>query len=864
MGIAFHPVMLAKFSAPEAPRFLFPRPWLLARLARWSEFPLTQIAAPAGYGKTTLAAECFRGWKGCKCWIALDEGDSEPGRFLLTLAHGLCQANPDLAKAIGISTLSVAIPDPDTLLSRILEGLDTLSCQMVTILDDCGLLATPQVRRMATRFLSAAPARAHFVLITRDPTLLPITRWRLRQEVLELGAPDLALNENQFETWLSERLSLRPAKETLKRLHGLFEGWLAGLQLLALKLDREPDPCAALEAVDPGHPFLFEYLLEEVLRDLPLEWRRFLLETSILRHLQPGLCDEVRQAGNSAHLLHALHQSQCFLVPLSGGGGYRYHRLFAESLQGLLERWDPAEVPSLHRRAARWHLRHGGLEVSLEHALTAEDGDTLEALAARALENLFRNSEFAALQRHVLRIPESLCTGRPWLSIFCAWACFHIGKEQDGAARLKEAERILLPEGRPDRAGSAIARVQWAHLFLLKGILSRLDGVFSKGLDWIRRAEELVPPEALFLRASLGSQAGVMRFLAGDLAGAESGLRRTLEMAEKADHHLAYFGAAYTMCEMLGLQGRLEDAAQLLETCDRRSATLPDAGGPAAGYARIARARWLRLLGRPVEAMAEAEAGIAAGLAGGNIRILNYGYATEALLLAEGGDGDAACERLEKAESFALRNRMHWAVDADDLRALRIRCLGPDRERPSADAWMARERSALGRPSWMGVDRCRTACAWMEWNGDASGAARLAAQWADHAGRAGWEWVAREFRARAARLSGLRGIHSAHRLPAAAVESISGPLGMPAVSLSDGTASPSPVSAPPTAACELSEREIEVLRAMREGKSNKQIAGSLFVAPSTVKTHLKSIFTKLEVNNRLLAVTRAVESGLLP
>jgi DNA-binding CsgD family transcriptional regulator len=206
---------------------------------------------------------------------------------------------------------------------------------------------------------------------------------------------------------------------------------------------------------------------------------------------------------------------------------------------------------------------------------------------------------------------------------------------------------------------------------------------------------------------------------------------------------------------------------------------------------------------------------------------------------------------------------MHWAVDADDLRALRIRCLGPDRERPSADAWMARERSALGRPSWMGIDRCRTACVWMEWNGDASGAARLAAQWADHAGRAGWEWVACEFHGRAARLFSQRGNHSGQRLHAAAAEALARRMGLAAVSPADETASASQVSAS-AAACELSEREIEVLRAMREGKSNKEIAGSLFVAPSTVKTHLKSIFTKLEVNNRLLAVTRAVESGLLP
>ncbi|MEO7424859.1 MAG: LuxR C-terminal-related transcriptional regulator, partial [Fibrobacteria bacterium] len=832
--------MLPKYSAPEAPRFLFSRPRLLARLARWSEFPITQIAAPAGYGKTTLAAECLRGWTGCKCWIALDEGDSDPLRFLLTLARGLGQSNPDLAEIIGYSPSSPSMPDPDTLLSRILEALDTLPCQMVTVLDDCGLLATPQVRRMVTRFLSALPSRAHFILLTRDPTLIPISRWRLQQAILELGPQDLALDETQFEAWLYERLGIAVDPGTRMRLQGLFEGWLVGLELLALKLEREPDRRAALESVDPAHPFLFEYLLEEVLRDLPSDWRRFLLETSILRTLHPELCDEVRQSGNSAHLLHALHQSQCFLVPLSGGGGYRYHRLFAESLQGLLEQWEPGEIPSLHRRAARWHLRHGGLESSLEHALSAEDGDTLEALAARALESLFRNSEFAALQRHLIRIPPALCLGRPWLSIFCAWAHFHTGKEQEGEARLREAEQILLTEGPPEQAGRPAQRVQWAHVFLLKGILARLDGAVPKALSMVKRGEAIVPPAALFLRASLAAQAGVMRFLQGDLEGSEIALVATLSSAEKADHHLAYFGAAYTLCEVLGMQGRLEDAAQVLEVCDRRSAKLPDKVGPAAGYARIARARWLRLLGRTSEAMDEAKAGITAGLAGGNIRILNYGYATLALLLSEGGQPDEAFLNLEKAESFCLRNRMHWAVDADDLRAMRVRCLGPARERPSADAWMARERAALSRPSWMGVDRCRTACAWLEWKGDLTGAARLAAHWAEHASQTGWLWLAREFHLLAARCLGLDGSSGNQRKHAQAAEALAAHMGLAGLS-AVGLRVP---AEPQSASRELSEREIEVLQAMREGKSNKEIAGSLFVAPSTVKTHLKSIFHK--------------------
>ena len=764
----------------------------------------------------------------------MDEGDSDPIRFLLTLAHGLSQADPRISNEIGLAPTSSSIPDQDALLSRILEALDKLPCQMVTVLDDCGLLASPQVRRMAYRFLSAVPHRAHFILLTRDPSFLPMSRWRLRQEVLEFGPQDLALNEEEFERWMKERIGIQLHSKMHGRLHGLFEGWFAALQLLALKLDREANRQEALENIDPCHPYLFQYLLEEVLRDLPPEWRRFLLETSILKTLHPTLCDEVRQAGNSAHLLQFFYQANLFLVPLTQGSGYRYHRLFGESLQGLLEQWDPDEVPNLHRRAARWHMRHGSLEATLEHALSAKDGDTLELLAGRALENIFRNSEFSTLHRHIQRIPKELCSGRPWLSIFSAWALFHIGKEKEGEARLKEAERILLLEGKPEIASRPLLRTQWAHIFLLKGILDRLDGSNSKALTWIRQAQALVPDHAFFLITSISAQTSVLLFLQGELGKAEMALDQTIVLAEKAGHHLAYFGAVYTLCEILGMQGRSDDLFQLLETTKKHAEELPDSGGPAFGYWHIAKARALRMTGEASEAMMETTAGIATGLSGGNIRILNYGYATKALLLNDAGDSETALKDLEKAESFGIRNRMHWAVDTDDLRAMRIRCLGPQREMASSEAWMARERSELNRPTWSSIDRCRTACAWLEWNGDRSGSARLAKIWADHAEVAGWLWVAREFRLIAEKAFGLR----------------------------ENAGQTKDVFSQTTSQ-DLSEREVEVLRAMREGKSNKEIAGALFVAPSTVKTHLKNIYQKLEVNNRLLAVTRAVDSGIL-
>jgi DNA-binding NarL/FixJ family response regulator len=61
----------------------------------------------------------------------------------------------------------------------------------------------------------------------------------------------------------------------------------------------------------------------------------------------------------------------------------------------------------------------------------------------------------------------------------------------------------------------------------------------------------------------------------------------------------------------------------------------------------------------------------------------------------------------------------------------------------------------------------------------------------------------------------------------------------------------------------LSQRELEVLSQLHRGESLKELAGSLFIAESTLKKHLSTIYQKLSVHNRIQAISKAREAGLL-
>jgi len=680
-------------ASSNAFRRVLQRPRLQKKLRQVSEMPLTVVCAPAGYGKTTLVQDALRTVLPHKIWLNLDGKLAQPSRFYWHIMSACRKVFPDFCQKFTFEGHTGIWPEPEILRDALLAELETIGQPLIFVFDDSTGEISGSTAPELGRFLAQLPGHAHAVLLCREKPTLNLNRWRMRGELLEITADELALTRAETRDFLKAATGLAFEDADLNAVHARCEGWVAGLQLLVMRLERERDPLEAVRRLGGGHALLFEYLMEEVLNGIPAAQRDFLLDTALLPRLHPDLCDAVTGRTDSAVLLTALLERNCFLVREEEGSlWFRYHRLFAEGLQGLLRQWRPASVTTLHQRAARWHLahghEHGQIEAAMDHALAARDAALLDELAEKALENIFRNSDFVTLHRYAALIPEELAEGRSFLPIFMAWAFFHMGREKAGERLLEQSHHVLKAQFtsmESDDEGCA-ARAALAHGFYLRGILLRLRGDYEHSIQVLQRAIALVPANRPFLLASLKVQLGTGLFLAERLGEAAAALTDAMELAEATSHHLAFYGAGYTYAELLMLQGNPQRVHRHLSRLATYGSLSPAHAGSASGYAHVAHARMLMQRGEHAAAREFVERGIERGKFGGNIRILNYGYAAYAHLLAARGHGAEARAYLDLAENFGRRNRMHWGIDLDDLEAARVG-VDPGLDADAARAW---------------------------------------------------------------------------------------------------------------------------------------------------------------------------------
>ena len=365
-----------KLHAPVARKEWVERQELIDYLAG-TRAKLILVDAPAGFGKTTLAAQ----WRSSAidgrsfAWVSLDRGDDDPSRLWWHVVSALHLACPGFDSEKLLRALHAQGPDFDgTVLPMLVNELAALAEPVVLMLDDYHLIREHRCHDQMTLLLDHLPSSAQVAIITRADPPLELARMRAAGEMAEIRARELRFDPPQAAALTRTVAGVELTDHDLEDLVVRTEGWPAGLYLAALSLRGHPSPAAFVRQFTGNNRFIVDFLLDDVLSKQPDEVRRFLTRTSILPRFCAPLCDAVTGSADAAAIIELLERENLFLVPLDESREwFRYHHLFAQVLRAQLARTEPAVVPVLHERASAWHRVSGSPDEAIGHALAAGD-----------------------------------------------------------------------------------------------------------------------------------------------------------------------------------------------------------------------------------------------------------------------------------------------------------------------------------------------------------------------------------------------------------------------------------------------------------------------------------------------------------
>src|SRR5438105_9518753 len=286
-------ILATKLYIPRLRPNVVSRLRLIERLNEGLPRKLTLIAAPAGFGKTTLisawVARCDRE----VAWLSLDKGESDPTLFLTYLVAALQTIAPTIGEGVLDVLQSPQPPPPEAILTALLNEITTLPDNFVLVLDDYHVIDAKPIDQALTYLVEHLPPQMHLIIATREDPQLPLARLRARGHLTELRATDLRFTPSEAAEFLNQGMGLNLSAEDIAALERRTEGWIAGLQLAAISLQGQQDATGFITSFTGSHHFVLDYLLEEVLGQQDTRLQTFLLRTSILDRMTGSICDAV-------------------------------------------------------------------------------------------------------------------------------------------------------------------------------------------------------------------------------------------------------------------------------------------------------------------------------------------------------------------------------------------------------------------------------------------------------------------------------------------------------------------------------------------------------------------------------------------
>ncbi len=489
------------------------RSLLIERLVNSNGVPIVSVAAPAGYGKTTLLSQWADRDPRAFAWVSVDEADNDP-KVLLTYVAEALDTVERVDKRVFDALASPVSSVPGSVVPRLGSAFASMTAPVTLVLDDVHLLHDSECRAALSVLASHVPSGSRLVLAGRSEPPLRTARLRAEGKLLEIGTGDLSLTVAEAASLL-RAAGVQVGADDVAGLHRRTEGWPAGLYLAALYLREGGSLPGTAASFGGDDQFVSEYVESEFLTRISSSQRAFLTRTAVLERMSGPLCEAVLDLPGCAAALADLARSNLLLVPLDRRGQwYRYHHLFRDMLLAEAERLESGLIPVLRRRAAAWYLRHDLPEEALEYSMAAGDVDTVARLAEELWLPTSRRARITTLQRWFRWLDDrSGFEDHPRAAAYAALLALATGRPADAEQMAHAVDRWRSQD--VARAGNHLIEGLAAAL---RAYLCR-HGVEQMHADADETARQFAA--AGIVRPMSGLLQGIAHILSGDLDSAD-------------------------------------------------------------------------------------------------------------------------------------------------------------------------------------------------------------------------------------------------------------------------------------------------------------------------------------------------------
>ncbi|GAB3628333.1 Serine/threonine-protein kinase PknK [Pandoraea terrae] len=883
---------------------------------------LLLVSAPAGYGKTSILAQCFdllSTQRRHVAWISVDPEDNDIVRFVAHVTEAIRRSgvsiDQDPKSILHAGIIPGLIPSPAALKAEMLNELARLRGDLFLFLDDFHLIEERGISDLVGALLLAPLEKLHVVVAARGQPKLPVARLRALGDIHEIEAQALAFSSEETSAFVQSAGGVTLSPSQTEQLRKRTEGWAASLQMAAIAMRCADDVEAFLRQFTGADRSVADFLIEEVLKYQSDDIQRFLLATSILDRFNADLANAVLECPDSRLFIDRIESLNLFIFSLDRERNwYRYHHLFSDLLRRRLNDRQPDLAVGYHRRACDWLAAHDLPTDAIEHAFAIKDVVRAGALIDAASTGLFASGQTTTLQAHADRLPAALLKTLPRLQLEMAWENMIRWRFDDAREALNDvrvhvtkraADAQEMPrKPEPDAEKESLSVILAHRDIMLAALSDDLERAVSLGFAWATGSATDDP----FMNASVEV---AMIMCRRETFSCDRVLAEAEAIRQQLVEGRAIYGTVFldtVVGNTFFMRGELGPAAQSLAQARNVAIHIHGEQSTLAAMPSAQLAQVLYEENRLTEARRLIDECRELSLEFGLVDSVIARQLTSARLAYADGDPGTAHRALDIATGIADRyamQRLHAHVFAERVRLLIAEGLSRDAERLKDDA---RYRGALQSIAPTGdvnttrecfaIAAARLACErgevgqaiasmrrWLNWTRDRHclrSSIRLAILLAHFYVRNGESLAARRSLIEALHWGADGGFIRSFTDEGTAISALLEELAR-TPSESDvysrdyvklllrsfgGRAEndlvlPLPVPDRLEESASLSEREIEIIRLTANSLATQEIADALGLAESTVKWYWRRIFEKLGVHRRAVAVRLARQRGLI-